>query len=182
MGWRALDALGALKEAITGNVAHDAADSGAPVKVGTKATDYTTGTTPVTVGDRSDLYADRDGVPWVLGGHPKVERIVTSSGTALNDGVLKTVGANQRFVVTELSAFLDKASGVNLNVVFEFDAGTDVVVSRHPGIAPGSGYVEGTGSGIIAVGGDGEDLLVTCPAPTGGGTVTVAATGFIATD
>ena len=38
----------------------------------------------------------------------------------------------------------------------------------HPGIAAGSGVVEGNGSGILGVGADGEDLRITSEVPTTG--------------
>jgi len=38
----------------------------------------------------------------------------------------------------------------------------------HPGIAPGSGVVEGNGSGILGIGASGEDVRVTCEDAVGG--------------
>src|SRR5262245_52704028 len=48
-----------------GNVAHDGADSGNPVKVGAKAETSPKGITLVADGDRTDLYADADGIQMV---------------------------------------------------------------------------------------------------------------------
>ena len=45
--------------------------------------------------------------------------------------------------------------------------GTGVVLS-HPGIAAGSGVVEGSGAGMLGVGADGEDLRITSEVPTTG--------------
>jgi hypothetical protein len=35
-------------------------------------------------------------------------------------------------------------------------------------MVPGSGFQRGDGSGILGVGGDGEELRITCEVPTGG--------------
>ncbi|NIO41030.1 MAG: hypothetical protein GTO41_13170 [Burkholderiales bacterium] len=67
------------------------------------------------------------------------------------------VGVRLGFGATTLTA--EGASGA--------DAVTSIVMS-HPGIAAGSGMVIGDGSGIIAIGGDGEELRITNEAPTSG--------------
>ena len=52
------------------------------------------------------------------------------------------------------------------------------MVQSHPGLAAGSGIVEGDGSGAIAVGGDGEEMRITCDAPTTG-QITVVVSYYI---
>lgn len=54
-----------LKVEPAGQVAHGATDSGNPLKIGAKAELNLSTLTPVTDGQRTDLYADSDGVPFV---------------------------------------------------------------------------------------------------------------------
>lgn len=56
------DATNGLKVQPSGNVAHDAADSGNPIKIGAKAETSPAGVTLVADGDRTDVYADADGI------------------------------------------------------------------------------------------------------------------------
>lgn len=164
---------------VTGNIAHDAVDSGNPNKIGAKAINHGTNPTAVAANDRTDLYANRHGVPWVIGGHPNVvpfEYMATSAQT--NDAIV-TVGSGTKIVLTRISATVDNATTVDVGVRIGFGTasvpteptdGNSVngVVLSHPGIAPGSGIVEGTGAGIIGVGADNEDLRITSEVPTTG--------------
>jgi hypothetical protein len=163
---------------VTGNVAHDAADAGNPLKVGFKALAHGAAPTAVAADDRTDWFANRHGVPWVIGGHPKVERLTQKNTAAQTDQVLKTVAAGEKFVVTQISAFCDKANTVDVQVLIEFDDTADVKITEHPGIAAGSGFIEGNGAGILAIGADGQDLLLTNEVPTTG-SVTVHVSGYI---
>jgi hypothetical protein len=56
---------------IQGDAAHDAVDTGSPVKIGHKAVSYTT-QTAVAAGDRANALCDRHGIPFMIGGHPDV--------------------------------------------------------------------------------------------------------------
>ena len=105
-----------------------------------------------------------------LSSYPRVLLRVTRNIVALEtDTVLQAVGATERCVVFLVSAFCASANTVAVNAVFEFDDGSDVPISRHPGIAAGSGYVEGgSGSVPLAIGAAGQDLLVTVSVPTTG--------------
>ena len=47
------------------------------------------------------------------------------------------------------------------------DAVSKIILS-HPNLAAGSGVVKGNGGGIVGIGGDGEELRITCSAPTSG--------------
>lgn len=78
---------------VAGDVAHDAADSGAPVKVGAKATTALSGATLVADADRTDLRAGVDGV-LITRKHCNLEDIVT--GNASNtDGTSTSLIAAQ---------------------------------------------------------------------------------------
>lgn len=69
-----------------GNVAHDAADSGNPVKVGYKAETSPKGITLVADGDRTDAYADADGIQMV--------KLNTSNADIISERVTNTDGAS----------------------------------------------------------------------------------------
>jgi hypothetical protein len=161
-----------------GDTAHDSVDAGSPVKIGHKAIAHNAAPTAVAANDRTDSYANRHGIQFVIGGHPKVERLTAKYTGAQTDTVLKTINSGQIFVVTQCSAFCSHANTVDVQVLFEFDDSTDVRFSEHPNIAAGSGYTEGAGGGILAIGADAQDVLVTCTAPTTG-SVVVAVSGYV---
>lgn len=124
-----------------GTVAHDAADSGNPVKIGAKAKSSIEGVTLVAADDRTDLYADLDGVLIVK---PNV-----ANGDIINERVSNTDGASTAF-----SNFGAVASTRNY-------IKTVVVHNAH---ATTMGYVDirdGTAGTILA----------TIPAPATGGAV-----------
>lgn len=157
---------------VQGNVAHDAVDSGNPVKTGSKAIAFGTNPTAVAAADRTDNYANRAGVPFVLGGHPNIQTLRVNYTTAQTDAAIITVGAGAKIVVTQIVVAADTGNSVNTTVRIGFavavtPTGAGVVVS-HPGVAPGSGISRGSGSGIVGVGADGEDLRITSTVPTTG--------------
>lgn len=157
---------------VAGDVAHDAVDSGAPVKIGSRAIAHGTNPTAVGAGDRADLLANRAGIPFVMGGHPNVATLRVNYTSAQTNAAIITVAAGLKIVVTEIEALCDKANTVDVAVLIGFGATTTPtgagVVLSHPGIAAGSGVVRGNGSGILGVGADGEDLRITSEAPTTG--------------
>ena len=57
---------------IAGDVAHDSADSGNPVKIGAKAVAHGANPTAVAADERTNLYANRAGVLFTIGGHPNI--------------------------------------------------------------------------------------------------------------
>lgn len=158
--------------ACEGDVAHDAADAGNPVKQGAKAIAHGTNPTAVAAADRTDLYANRAGVPFVIGGHPNVQTIRANYTTAQTNTAIITVGGGLKIVVTKIAILADNANSVDVQARVGFAAATTPtgagVVASHPGIAPGSGIIEGDGSGILGVGADGEDLRITSEVPTSG--------------
>jgi hypothetical protein len=72
-----------------GNVAHDAGDSGNPIKIGAKAETSPKGITAVADGDRTDLYADSDGMLMV--------KLNTSFGDLVSEVVTNTNGTSTAF-------------------------------------------------------------------------------------
>lgn len=164
-----------------GDVAHDTGDSGNPVKVGGVAIAHGANPTAVTAADRTNLYANRAGIPFVIGGHMNVVAAVyNTTGAQTDDNIMAAIASGTKYVVTSLQVFLDEACTVGVTVRIGFGtanvpalgaSGADAVagiVAYHPGVVPGGGFVVGDGSGIIGIGGDGEELRITCDAPTGG--------------
>jgi hypothetical protein len=155
-----------------GDVAHDTADSGNPVKVGAVAIAYGTNPTAVTAGDRTNLYANRAGIPFYIGGHPNIVTYGMSVTTAISNTVIgPTIASGLKFAVTALTVTADNANTVFPSIVIGFGTattpafagtpGTAKIVGGHPGIPAGGGFKEGDGAGIIGVGADDEELRVT---------------------
>lgn len=97
-----------------------------------------------------------------------VERLTGKYASAQTDTVLKSVPSGKRLVVTAIDVFLENGTSVDVQCVLEFDSVGDVKIVEHPGIAPGSGFVLGDGGYALAIGGDGQDLLVTTTVATNG--------------
>lgn len=96
----------------------------------------------------------------------------TNFTAAQTDAALITVAAGLRIVLTRCTVTADNANSVDVQARIGFGASTTPtgvgVVLSHPGIAAGSGLVEGNGCGILGLGADGEDLRITSEVPTGG--------------
>jgi hypothetical protein len=168
--------------------AHDAADSGNnPVKQGAKAVAHGANPTAVAAGDITDIYANRAGIPFVIGGHPNAKSAVYLwTGSTTDDNVLPAISAGTKYAITRITITIDEATTVGVAVRLGFgtanvpalpsanaDAVDDILV-YHPGLVPGSGMQIGDGSGILGVGADGAELRITAEATTGGtGVVTV---------
>lgn len=167
---------------IEGDIAHDGGDSGNPLKIGAKAIAHGTNPTAVAAADRTDLYANRAGVLFVIGGHPNVVsasvRIAAATGAQTDAAIAPgTIAAGTKIVITRLTVTCSNANTVNVAVKIGFGTstipadsttGAAGIIIDHEGIPPGGGFTIGDGSGILAVGGDGEELRLTCDAPTGG--------------
>lgn len=162
---------------MVGNIAHDGIDSGNPVKVGQKAVALKATPTAVAAADRTDRISTRGGIPFVLGGAPNIlsqSMQVTDADGAQTNAAIITVGAGTAIVVTKTSVMADNANTVDVSCRIGFGttntpaADAAQVILFHPGIAAGSGVVEGTGAGIIGLGASNEDLRVTCEDPVSG--------------
>jgi hypothetical protein len=163
-----------------GNVAHDAADSGNPVKVGAKAIAHGTNPTAVAAADRTDLYANRAGILWTIGGHPNAitkEAQVEDADGAQTNAALVTVSAGSKIVVTRLSMSCDGSNTGPINAIVGFGTasvparahtGVTGVLHGFDGVPAGGGITIGDGSGILGVGADDEDLRFTMEDPAGG--------------
>ena len=157
---------------VKGSVAHDGADADAPVKVGAKAIAHGTNPTAVAAADVTDLYANRAGVLFTIGGHPNQLTLAAAYTAAQTDTAIITAAGGAKIVVTGIEVTADKANTVDVGFYIGFHATTTPtttgVVAAHPGLAAGSGLVKGNGGGILGVGGDGDDLRITSEVPTTG--------------
>ncbi len=165
---------------VVGNVAHDGVDASNPVKVGHKAIAHGANPTAVAAADRTDSYANRHGIPFVIGGHMNVitkEWKFAAADGAQTNAALITVSAGTKIVVTGATVTADNANTVNVDVRIGFatatltaisTSGVTGIVLSHPGIAAGSGVSRGDGSGILGIGADDEDLRITSASPTTG--------------
>lgn len=162
----------AVQAACAGDVAHDGVDSGNPQKIGAVAIAHGTNPTAVSAADRTNLYANRAGVPFFIGGHPNIITIEAAYTTAQTDAAIVTVGSGAKIVVTQIQAVTDSANTASVGLRVGFGTAntptTTGVVATHPGMVPGAGISRGDGSGILGVGADNEDLRVTSSVPTGG--------------
>jgi len=175
-GTNAVDAA-----AVGGGTPHDSVDSGNPIKIGGKAVAHGSNPSAVAAGDRSNAYTNVHGIPFAIGGHPNIqsaEYYTTAAQT--DDNILPAISTGTIYVITCITVTASAANTVNTSVRIGFgtanvptqgSSGADGVakmILSHPGIAPGSGIVKGTGSGIVGIGGDGEELRITNSAPTTG--------------
>ena len=162
---------------VSGDVAHDGIDAGEPVKIGFKAVDLGATPTAVAAADRTNALSMRNGIQFTMAGHPNTlsqSLQVTDADGAQTDVAIITVAAGTAIVVTKVSVMADNANTVDVSVRIGFGtantpaADAAQVILFHPGIAAGSGVVEGNGSGIIGIGASNEDLRVTCEDPVTG--------------
>lgn len=162
---------------VSGDVAHDGADAGEPVKIGGKALDVNTEPSAVAANDRVNASFLRNGLQAMIGGSLGTlsqNLTVTDADGAQTDTAIITVSAGTAIVVTAIEVTADNANTGDCGVRIGFGtANTPAqdaakVVLNHTGIAAGSGIVKGNGGGIIGIGASNEDLRVTCEDPAGG--------------
>lgn len=162
-------------------LAHDAPDAGSSLPVGFRAIAHGTNPTAVAAADRTVAYANRAGVPFMIGGHPNVitETVqVTDADGAQTGTAIATCGAGCKFVVTRASVKCSNANTVNVDFRLVFDTDTTLAAQAEAGLAgeitafddipPGGGSSEGDGSGILGVGADNEDLVYAMTDPVTG--------------
>ncbi len=120
----------------------------------------------------------------MLGGHPNIIcreiLIADADNSQTNISIAGTIGTGTKVVITMAAAFADADNTVNVAVRIGFgtatlpaasNTGVNGIFLSHPDIAPGSGVVVGNGSGIVAIGADGEEVRITCDDPAGGNLV-----------
>lgn len=171
---------GSFAPKICGTVDHDAADASPPVKVGHVAIAHGTNPTAVAAADRTNWYSNRAGVPFVIGGHPNIvtkgHLIADGDGAQTDMALIGSISSGTKIVLTRLSAVCDNANsgdcaitigfGATNTPVPDLDGTVGVVVNGS--FDGGAGITIGDGSGMIAIGGDGEELRITCSDPVAG--------------
>jgi hypothetical protein len=106
------DATGQLWVNPQGNVAHDIADAGNPIKLGLKAKTSPKGLTLVADNDRTDAYADLDGI--------QITKIGTANSDLISERVADTGGTSTAF--TNFSAVASTRNYVTAIAVFNTSA------------------------------------------------------------
>lgn len=127
----------ATQSASSGDVAHDAVDSGNPVKVGFKATTALSGLTLVASADRTDAFAGVDGVQ-IVRPHCNLEDIVTGNATNTDGTSTQCIAAQSSGIKTYLTSIvLCNTSATAITV--DIKDGTTVKISLP--LPAGSGCV-----------------------------------------
>lgn len=155
-----------------GDVAHDTGDSGAPVKVGAKATSAITGITAVANNDRTQLYAGLDGV-LITRENANLESL--SRGTAaITDGsstsVIAAAGAGIKTYITDVIISNSSATYVTVDIR---DGTAGSVMATFPAPAT-SGCVHKLGSPIAGT----ANTAVAADPSAAASTVTITLLGF----
>jgi hypothetical protein len=101
---------------VSGDVAHDSADAGEPVKIGAKAETSPKGITLVADADRTDLLADADGMLMV--------KLGTSGADHVSEAVSNTDGNSTAF--TNFAAVASTKAAITSITVFRTDSGTSM--------------------------------------------------------
>jgi hypothetical protein len=153
--------------AVQGEQTHDAVESTNPLLQGAHALTHGANPGAVSNGDLTKVYANRHGVPWVIGGHPNVLSKEWTFTTQQTDAALITIGPGNIIVVTECTISTETA-GTDVRVGFGTatipaagTAGTDGIANSQLNMAADTRYPRGNGSGIISIGADNEDLRIT---------------------
>lgn len=179
------DATSGLKVQAAGDVAHASSDSGNPVKQGGVAVAHGANPTAVAAGQRTNLYANAAGIPFVIGGHPNIQTVrLNFTAAQTNTAVIAGVGGT-RIVVTAFIFTLDNASTVFPSVLLGFGTTTTPtttqVIGAHGGIPAGGGFPRGDGSGILGIGAAGDALLLTTVGVAGGNGMNLVVTYYTIT-
>jgi hypothetical protein len=157
---------------MTGDTASGVTDAGNPVKMGGLAVAHGTNPTAVAAGQRANQAISRQGLPYVIPGHPNILTSAVTFTTAQTNTVLVSNSAGTKIILWAYSVKTSDANTVDVSArlgiaasVVPADSATGLV-DTHPNIAAGSGFAGGPG--IMGIGADAEQLLFTCSAPTGG--------------
>lgn len=97
-----------------GGAAHDGVDSGNPHKIGMRAISSPKGVTLVAAADRTDIFADLDGIPIV--------KLNTSGADAISERVSNTDGTSTAF--SNFSAVASTKNAITAISAFRTDTGT----------------------------------------------------------
>ncbi len=158
------DAAGSIVHPVA-QVAHDGVDSGAPIKIGLVTIAHGTNPTAVAAADRTNLYANRAGIPFTIGGHPNIicrsNRILDSDGAQTDASLAGAIAGGAKVIITQISIKADKNNSGNVLVKVGFGtanvptpalAGVNGLIFDED-LGAGEGHQIGNGSGIVAIGG-----------------------------
>jgi hypothetical protein len=121
-----------------------------------------------------------------IGGHPntitRTAYISDATGAQTDASIVGTISSGTRLAVTSATVTVDyqtagpNGSGVAVKLGFgastlpaDSATGANGILIDHKGVPGGGGVVLGNGGAIIGVGGDGEELRLTCEDPINGG-------------
>jgi hypothetical protein len=155
--------------AAVGDVAHDTADSGNPVKVGGKGVAHGAMPAAVTANDRVNFNADVHGTQFVIGGAPKVTTKEYSTTAAQTNTSMHAPASGKKLICTRV----DVSTGANTPNIVGFRVGfgasatptTTGVLNSHAGMVAGGGSYKGDGSGKLGEGAADDNLFITNDAP-----------------
>lgn len=155
--WVALDTT--VTPIVAGDVAHDSADSGNPVKVGGKAKNYGSLPTAVTDADRANFLTDRYGAQFVQVGSPYARPNSSEYSANQTAAAMITAAANEAVRVYGLVITIDYNSTSTITMTIGFGTSSlDTVLYKGYNLVPGSVTV----IPIPAVtGASNEDLRIT---------------------
>ena len=137
-------------------------------------------------GDAGAMLMNRHRIPFVMGGHPNIitrtTYIADADGAQTNASIVGTIAAGTRMVVTAAAVTVDyqtngpNGSGVAVKLGFgtasvpaDSATGANGILLDHKGVPGGGGVVLGNGAGIVGIGGNDEELRLTCEDPINGG-------------
>jgi hypothetical protein len=112
------------------------------------------------------------GLPFMMVGHPNTQTFCIQDPSAQTNQTIIANSAGTKYVVTKVSAKTANANTNDTTVRIGFGAtvpayGNAQILGSSPGIAAGSGFTEGNGSGILGVGADADPISITCSNPGG---------------
>lgn len=137
-------------------------------------------------GDAGAILMNRHRIPFTVGGHPntvtRTAYISDATGAQTDASIVGTINTGTKVVVTSATVTVDyqttgpNGSGVAVKLGFgastlpaDSATGANGILIDHKGVPGGGGVVLGNGGAIIGVGGDGEELRLTCEDPINGG-------------
>ncbi len=129
--------------------------------------------TAQTAGNFSGLLSLRDGLGVQINGHPNLQTFAANYTTAQTNTAVLAGAGGQKYVLTAFMVTVANATTVDVSCRLGFGAtvpayGNTQILGSHPGIAAGSGFAKGDGSGIIGIGADSDPVSFTCSVPTSG--------------
>lgn len=123
---------------VSGDVAHDTADAGEPVKVGFKAYNFD-GTAPQTAvaeGDRVNAIANPEGIQYVETAHPRFWHVSADYASAQTNATVKAApGASLSLYITDISISNGATAG---NITLLDGSGGTVLYEIYPAINGGA--------------------------------------------